>query len=980
MSALLRSRVVVAIIAAVLLVWGAAIGVYIHNRATSPQTTSGIPAAARPSAPPSVSVGAKTVEKTAAAQFLTVAGTDPAPNATGAALNQPITINFNLPVDPEPVGRSTNILPNVAGTWSQGASSASVVFTPSAAYTPGTSISVVVHSGLASRDGFALESDYQFSFVTQVGSDGVLFQASNGSVAKLLNIESGQTAKITLQTGDQVPADISIVTYKVTINDLLSGLVYDANGQYSTAPIDTSHFQQLDTRQSGGNGSQFTVTRPDGVYLVLATDPAGQYGSMWLDFSKYGVLLRQDDQRIVVAGQDLTTGDTSPTFGITFYTLKGKIVGTAQSSFSGTAEFPAKYPVGYDVAVAVNGDEVVVVPMGVPATDADIKVTQDLSQHPRIYITTDRAAYVKGDTVKFAGIARVSNDQQYAVPANASVEVWMPGSPNNLVDQKLAMAADGTFSGSFALPAGAFSTDGTDLVQELYASIVGAPQIYPISDTVLVALGPHTPTTRLSVTFDKPDYLSSDTIKATITGVNNSGTPLAGVTVAVTILSADHPVAPREIDTFASPSTWGTPVKDPFGVQLDSTGKATYSFSANVAGRSADQQVTLEATYASGAAQSVSAKTVVVYQAADEIFLLPSRFVYAVGDQVIAPFVVETRDGQRVPNATIAYEFDRTTYQQSTSTTTVVQGGTVNTDSNGLGVVKVTYNGPADGITLTVKGNDASGHTFQDSKWLNIAQDASALVNFYGVDSLVQLSVTQDKIAYSVGDTANLTVTAPANQNVLMSLERGRIHTYKWLSLKQGDNALAVNITPDLAPGFTIMFSYFRNGGYWNEGLPISINSSDHLLKVSVTADQTSYKAGQTAHLTVTVTDSSGKPVAASLLAAGYDAAMSSYKLVDNASIAGTFYRPSLRATNGSSSLVGIGNWGGRCGGGGPGDQLAVTLAGHSELWAAGLPTDATSGQLSLTVPMSTSTVRVLIVASTSATSVGQAELDLTVG
>ena len=975
MSTLFRSRLVVAAVAAVVLVGVAAAGFLIHNRAGQ---TSGIPAAARPTAPPPVSVGAQTTQKTAAAQFLTVAGTNPGPNATGISLNQQISITFNLPVDPEPVGNSANILPAVNGTWSQGPSPATVVFTPTQTYNPGASISVVIHSGLASRDGFALQTDYQFSFITQVGSDGVLFQ-SGYNVAKLLNVQTGRTAKVSLQIGDNVPQDVSVSTYRVTVNDLLTGLVHDSNGQYSTAPIDVSHFTPLGASQPVKNNDQITITQPDGVYLVLAGDANGQYGSMWVDFSKYGVLLRQDDQRIVVAGEDLTTGDTSANLNITFYTLQDKVVGSPQASFSGTAEFPAKYPVSYDLAVAVNGDEVVVVPMNAPATDADIKVTQDLSQHPQIYITTDRAAYVKGDTVKFAGVARVSNDQDYAIPTNSTVEVVMPGNPN-LVDQKVSVNPDGTFSGSFVMPAAAFNTDGTDDITELYASIVGAPQIYPLSNTVLVALGPHAPTAKLTVTFDKAGYLSSDTIKATITGATNTGQPLNGATVAVTIFSADHPIAPHEIDTFPQPNTWGSPVKDPTGVQLDGTGKATYSFSANAAGRTGDQQVTLEVTYASGAAQAVTARTAIVYEAADEVFLLPSRSVYAVGDQVVAPFVVETREGQRVPNASMSYEFDRSTYNGSTTTITVVQGGTVNTDANGLGVVRVNYTGVADGITLTVKGNDAAGHTFQDAKWLNIAQDASALSNYYGGDTLVQLTVTQDKIAYGVGDTANLVVTAPANENVLMSLERGRIHVYKWLALKQGDNALAVNITPDLAPGFTIIFSYFRNGAYLSEGLPIPINNSDRLLKVSVTADQTSYTSGQTAHLTVTVTDSSGKPVAATLLAHGFDAAMSSYKLIDTASIGGTFFTPGLRATNGSSSLVGIGNWGGRCGGGAGGDQLAVTLAGHSDLWSTGVATDATTGQLTMTVPMSTSTVRVVIVAATSATSVGQVELDLNVG
>ncbi len=227
LSAVLRSRIILAALA-IVLVSGSAAGLYFHSR-PSPSAQSSIPAAARPSAPPSAAVGAQTVTQTAAAEFLTIASTKPVQNANGVALNSPIAITFNLPVDPEAVGNSVNILPAVAGTWTQGQTDSTAQFTPAANYSPGAPISVVIHSGLASRDGFALESDFQFSFVTQAASDGVVFQSGNG-VAKLLNSQSGIPVNITLQTGDQVPPDISIQTYKVSINDLLRALVYDSNG------------------------------------------------------------------------------------------------------------------------------------------------------------------------------------------------------------------------------------------------------------------------------------------------------------------------------------------------------------------------------------------------------------------------------------------------------------------------------------------------------------------------------------------------------------------------------------------------------------------------------------------------------------------------------------------------------------------------------------------------------------------------------
>src|SRR4029077_18255281 len=104
-------------------------------------------------------------------------------------------------------------------------------------------------------------------------------------------------------------------------------------------------------------------------------------------------------------------------------------------------------------------------------TNADVKVIGDLAQQAQIFLTTDRAGYSAGETAKFYGVVRLSNDQAYTVPPATQIDVWTGQSPNRLVDQKVSTAADGTFSGSFAVPAGAFNADGTDGQMTLYASL-----------------------------------------------------------------------------------------------------------------------------------------------------------------------------------------------------------------------------------------------------------------------------------------------------------------------------------------------------------------------------------------------------------------------------------------------------------------------------------------------------------------------------
>src|SRR5207248_2985785 len=159
----------------------------------------------------------------------------------------------------------------------------------------------------------------------------------------------------------------------------------------------------------------------------------------------------------------------------------------------------------------------------------------------------------------------------------------------------------------------------------------------------------------------------------------------------------------------------------------------------------------------------------------------------------------------------------RTDYQGDKAITTVVASGTTSSDGDGLGTVRATYRGPDASLTLRIKGKDASGNVFEDARDVTIGW------------LVTQLDVATDKIAYKVGDSAHLTVTSPAAFNVLLSLERGRVHQYKWISLAKGSNALTVDVTPDLAPGFTAAFSYIRDGRYSSEVFPVSVNNCSRL-------------------------------------------------------------------------------------------------------------------------------------------------------
>ncbi len=522
-----RRNVLIAALGVVVIAVGSGGGIYVYSRAHRPVQQ---PAARNGAAPTPAPVGAQTVDDSQQAVLLSVVSTNPVDGNTGIAPNTSITLLFNLGVDPIAVKSLLSVRASasqntsVSGTFVQGPKPQEVVFKPASSFDFGSSVIVTLRSGLKSLDGAELSNDYSFSFTTVARPQSVTFFNGNRR-ARLVNATSGHPITLRIESGGNVPAQTTIKTYTATAKDLLAALVYgtskDGYTSYVDGYIDTTSMRPVD---NGGTtltassarttavqtGVDVTVSQPDGIYLILAADANGQYGAAWVDFSRYGVVLRQDDQKVVMAGEDLITGETSPTFTVTFYNLLNGVHPKLSGTFSGTGDLAAKYPASLDIAIATSGGEEVAVPMSAPDSGADIRVAQDLSRQPQIFLTTDRPAYQKGETVKFAGVVRLSNDQVYTVGGGVTVALW------TLVSGQVAVstvAPNGTFSGSFLIPAAEFSSTGADARVTIHANSSSAKQ-YDLnaltSSTSIVAIAPNTATNSLSVSLDKSSYVAGE--------------------------------------------------------------------------------------------------------------------------------------------------------------------------------------------------------------------------------------------------------------------------------------------------------------------------------------------------------------------------------------------------------------------------------------------------------------------------------------
>lgn len=893
-------------------------------------------------------------------EILHVVSASPAPDSKGVALEAPIAFAFNLPVDAGAVAPYFTILPDVRGAFERGATGQEVRFAPARPFSAGSAISVVLRKGLPGPAGTSLPEDFAMTFLTSPPAEGVSFESS-GRLARLLPVRSGAPVQVTLRTGPAVGDDLKVRTFRATAADLLQALVHAPDAPLTVNRVDTARLVEVDSRGPLRNGAVLEYRLPDGIYVAVALAGGRQVGAFWLDFSRYAVAVRQDDQKIVAAGVDLAGGSEAVPVQLTLYDLTGGVRRLGATSFTGTGELASPYPALGEVAVATAGGQDVVVPLAIPETGADVKVLGGLGGRLQLFLVTDKLGYTRGETVRFAGQARFSNDQAYTAAAGAGLKVWIGEATKPI---ELAAGPDGRFSGAFPMPDSAFA----DPERQLAIRVTGAgaqAASEASSVTSVRALAGSPGVGAVAVALDKPAYLVTDTITASVKAPG-----LAGRTVSLAMLVSKHATRPAESDAFAAPTLLGTRLMAGIPLQLDASGAGTYTFSSSLARASSDQELTITVATTDAI---VGARSAVLYQAKSSVFLLPGRAAYGPGSEVYAPFVVENRDGSRAAAQALTYEVSHVEYQNSHATSVPVASGSVTSDARGMGVIRFQYTGPSGVGIVRLSGRDAAGNSFQDSRELTIGADDAVPSYFGASDGLRVLDVSTDRLVYSPGDVARLSVRSPAAGSILLSGERGRIHFHRLLNVVKGDNQVQIEITPDLAPGFTATFSHFRDGVFVSEGLPIAVSARDRLLKVTI-SPPAGIAPGQPAQVAITVTDSKGAPVSAGLIVSGYEAAMVSGLLVDQPSLAGAFLAPALRSTNASSSMSGIGSWGGRCGGGLAAAALAPVLPGGSALWAPALVTDAAGRAI---VPLPGSAPLRLAVMAATAGAFGQAEADL---
>jgi uncharacterized protein YfaS (alpha-2-macroglobulin family) len=900
---------------------------------------------------------------------------------------QAVELKFNHPVDVHALEHAAIIVPKMAGYWQASEADPKIVTYTFEKVFKGKDVSVYIPQGLTSLNNKTLLNDYEKHLATARQTQ--LYGRVNTFPAGKSILLNGDVATTSIYQSNAQEL-LQFLTYELPEGEG-RGSIYD--GTFKISQLATANRNKLQNVKQ--NIEENTVELDPGVYYVVEEFQEPYF----IVVSSFGVVLRQDDQQVMLHAFNLQDGSSLNglvTFGL--YNLKDSVNLIRDFVYTPTnTTVPLSYPTRLDTVIGIHNEEVVFIPVEVPSSQADILVSSNLDSDRRVFLYTDRPIYKPGDTVFFRGIVRQDSDAQYKAPvAGSTINVKLENY-NDKEDVLLPATINehGVFAGHMVLP---------QTYKTGYASIQAAfphpsnPDRVDASASFEI-LNYTKPEFEIKTTVVKPEYLRSEKMQFRLTGNYFNGQPLANKEVSYSLFTDNYFEVEKAVYnsnfniTGQGGMCGGGGFDEYLGeaykkgtVTLNAAGEAVVEVTPNDS-TPLSQKVTLLAKVIDGNKNEiVTASNTIVHAATFTIFFIPSADRYMAGEEIVAPFYVESLNGEKIRNTAFTYKLLKgvEVYDETFGGNTLISG-TVTTDENGKGLVRAVM--PSEqvdnGFQLLITAKDAQGNTSENRKTLSLISEEekkmSQVPRFGGRLSQTYLKITSNQNSFKVGDTVSLTIDSPRELDVLMTLERGRIYQPRVLHLAKGMNTVEFAINEELSPSITVVFSFFADGQYRTEGLSLNTPAMHKLLNITLQSDKKQYTPQETALMTVTTTDANGVPVAASMSLGVVDKAI--YALRESATppIHSSFYYFRPRRTNASSSLTPLGDWGGRGGGGGGGAGGPGSTA-DILYWNPDVRTDAT-GQITLPIPLlGHQTIwKAQAIGSTVKSQFGQADLEFTV-
>ena len=917
-----------------------------------------------------------------------------------------ILATFSQPVEPHELEHFWELTPKIPGRFDQGGSETEIRFVPEWQFESGINYTVTIKANLASKIGSKLQED--FTRVLALGFSADDFKIlKNGQFSLLQSVQQSDLSALRTQVGTNVKdANLKIFKANKPENIISAITAFSAPVFGEEKPVVVTNlvdYSLVKSQEKVAHNAAVEIPAAVGVYLVQTLKGTEVYSQVWVTVNTFGVYFRQDDQKFIVAAQDLGSGN--PVSGVELKTFtfdnESKVQKQAQKlTFSDIQEFPLVYPDKIDFAIARKGNEYAYIPVNLFGSLAEIGVFQNLATVWQGFLYTERPIYKPTDVIKFRGILRRDNDASYSLPPMGSkVQLSINGqtTDSSIRDREFTVNEHGVFSGEITL-------NGQLKPGQYYTnvSLVGVADSYISSSGAwFEVLEYKKPDFELTASTDKEEYVEGDTVTVMLKGSRFDGKAFGKQTVKYTVYALDYYETEKAVysksfqlngwggmcgggfDPFNS--YYGEVVGEAREVVLNASGDLALTFDTKKLTKNVSQQLTFVEEKQDGNGNAITgAKSVTVHNGEINIFLRSFKNVPKTNTPPTAVFSAETLTGDKLKNQSFDYTIEQVRYEysqdgQSNLITKPVVSKKVQTNSEGIGEFTVEgldkLEPGFDTVEVSVKRRDGRGNQIVASQSLYVYGGR------YQYELPTVFTITSNQSNLVPGQNVVLKIVSPTNVKALVAFERGRVYDTQWVDVKAGEHSYEFPVKDVYMPTISPTFSAFYKNRYYSEGLTFNVPAMKKLVNVHVTTDKEEYKEGQVAKVTIKTTDQRGAPVSASLSLAVIDKAIFALRKGTELPLHSTFYYFRPRRTNNSSSMTGISFGEGAEQGGGGGDIGGIGAKDVDVLyWNPDLVTDAT-GEVTVFIPVTGNTIwkGVIYVASDS-TDLGQTTFEFSAG
>ncbi|MBI5031972.1 MAG: Ig-like domain-containing protein [Chloroflexi bacterium] len=927
-----------------------------------------------------------------------IVSTAPRQGAQFAYLRDRLTITFNREMDRKSVEERLKVEPaisNMSLLWEGNQLIIGGNLKPSTAY------KFFLPSGAKdNKYGLAIPTDFAWSFTTT--QQYPYLAIINIGRYGLTTADKPTTLK--LQSVNVSKVDVAL--HKFDTDTYIKSLAFSydkwRNFKPDSAPLKTW------TITAPGKVDQYVTqdlqldALPAGTYYLTVKSAEGVNDTQVLVSTKTALTLKRTTDQVLVWATSITDGSPVQRLLLTFYNSKGETVGTGATDKDGLYEGTIKLTKDSLYVVGVREGDVAAVSdqweQGIePWRFENVQYQWNPMKHTyRVYVYTDRPLYRPGQTVYFKAIVRSDDDGAYTQPpAGTQVQIKVGDWQERVLYDKTLKTSDfGSIADSFTInPEAGLGTYQivAKIGDEEYSNDIQVEEY-------------RKPEYSVSVSVDRKDYVSGDTITATIRANYFFGGAVTGSKVHWTLYANDYYFywsgGDLDFGEVSGQRYYGYGKEISSGdATLNANGELVLKLPADISQEKRSQVYTIEATVTDESNQPQSAiAATLVHRGNFYIGMKPSNYIGTKGTP--ARFDIQTLDtnGKPVGKVAVSYTLNLINWNCYTKkddkgrniwkcdeVKTEIQRGDWTTDANGK--YQLQFTPPKGGsYRLDAEGKDARGNRVLGQTWMWVSDRSQFLSWAY--ENNDRIGLVLDKKQYKVGDVAKVLIQSPYEKaTALVTLERGKIISRQLIALDSNSATVDVPITDSYFPNVYVGVILIPQGGF-ADGIPsfkmglvnLPIMSDAKALNVSVASNKTQYLPRDKASYSIKTLDASGKPVSAEVSLSVVDKAVLALASNFGADITQGFYGKRDLAVNTAQSLtvfLARVNQREDFGGGGGGGEEPRKSFPDIAYWNPTIVTDSSgNAKVDVTLPDNLTTWTAIANGVTASTQVGKAQSD----